>query len=77
MKLSDILKNPNFPAEFPYTIGVNNIFGDTIKVYQSWEEQIPNELMDNEITFMNPCLLNDDMPCLCLEISLGIGIDTE
>lgn len=68
MLLSDILKNPNFTAEFPYSVRVYGEYCDPVTVFNSWENPVPPEYMDREVVYMNVYSEVGNMPCLVIEI---------
>ena len=53
MEVSDIIKNYNFTPEFPYVVSVDNDRGDILAQYESWEKEVPDCLLDKEVSYMN------------------------
>ena len=53
MKVFDIIDNENFNAEFPYVVRTTDEYGNPVKEFVSWEDEIPIDILNEEVVFLN------------------------
>ena len=71
MTVQDIIRNSNFPVEFPYVVRITDEYGESILEFESWEDEIPKEVLEAEVVWLNVVGGYGTMyntPCMVIDI---------